>query len=459
MLSLHDTASGNRRVLSSRRQGEVSLYVCGPTVYDVPHLGHGRSALVYDVLRRYLSWRGVSVTLVSNVTDIDDKIINRARELGETPSEVARRYEDAWWSACGMLGVELPTYAPRATEYVEEMVELIARLVDTGHAYVAGEGVWFSSGSVPDYGLLAHQPVESLMAGARVEVDAAKRSPIDFALWKFSREGEPSWESPWGPGRPGWHTECVVMSLGLLGEGFDLHAGGMDLAFPHHENERAQAVALGKDFARHWMHHAFVEVGGEKMAKSLGNYVSLTDLLEREDPRALRLLVLRAHYRSPMEVTPSAVADASDALGRVDTLARRLANLGTSTDRPAEGQTSRVLQERFCRAMDDDLDTPRATALIFEAIRSANSALDRGDVRLGGDLGATALDLAGALGVFPVGEVVEIPEQLSMLLDQRAAARSAKDWSTADRIRDEIAALGWVVQDGPGGRQEVHRAN
>jgi len=280
------------------------MYVCGLTVYDAPHLGHGRMALVFDVLRRYLLFRGLDVTYVSNITDIDDKVIERAAERGVGMGELTTRYEEVWWEAVDALGVLRPDEVPHATAYVGRMVAVIGELVSRGVAYETSDGVYLSVAAVPGYGLLAHQPLESLRSGARVETLEEKRSPLDFVLWKKAKPGEPTWESPWGPGRPGWHTECVVMSLDLLGDGFDLHGGGLDLIFPHHENERAQAVALGRDFAHHWVHNGWVTMDGEKMSKSLGNFTSLDDLLARSDARAYRLLVLRSHYRSPIEVTP-----------------------------------------------------------------------------------------------------------------------------------------------------------
>ena len=299
------------------------MYVCGPTVYDVPHIGHGRFSLVFDVVRRYLEFLGLEVHYVSNITDIDDQIIAKANAEGCSSTEVAERYEAVWWESMDGLGVKRPDDAPHATAYVDAMVQLVAALVGRGAAYETSDGVYLSVESVEGYGLLAHQSLDSLRSGARVEPGDEKRSPADFALWKKSKPGEPSWPSPWGAGRPGWHTECVVMSLDLLGEGFDLHGGGIDLAFPHHENERAQAVALGRPFARHWVHNGFVMVGDEKMSKSLGNFTSLSDLLARTDGRAYRLLVLRSHYRRPLEVTPRTIADAEEALARLDAVARR----------------------------------------------------------------------------------------------------------------------------------------
>jgi cysteinyl-tRNA synthetase len=331
MLHLYDTAEGKVVPFKTREPGKVSMYVCGLTVYGPPHIGHGRMALTFDVLRRYLEWSGFDVTFVSNITDIDDQIIDKAKAEGRTESEIAAQWEAAWWQAIDALGIARPTADPHATAYVERMVELIDKLVAEGFAYETADGVYFQADRVRDYGLLAHQSIDSLRAGARVEVNEEKRSPVDFALWKKAKPGEPTWPSPWGPGRPGWHTECVVMSLDLLGDGFDLHGGGQDLRFPHHENERAQAVASGRTFAKHWMHNAFVEVEGEKMSKSVGNYVELLDLLADVDGRAYRLLALRSHYRSPFEVTRATLADAAAALDRLDAFARRARDLPSAT--------------------------------------------------------------------------------------------------------------------------------
>jgi cysteinyl-tRNA synthetase len=291
VLHLFDTATAQLAPLEPRIPGEVSIYLCGPTVYAEPHVGHGRLTLTWDVLRRYLAWSGLAVRMVSNVTDIDDKIIAQATADGRAAQDVAAHWEQRWWATMDRLGVLRPDQDPHATAWVDQMVELIGRLVDSGHAYMGGDGVYFAAETVADYGLLARQPLESLRAGARVEVgqEAGKRSPVDFVLWKNAKPDEPWWSSPWGNGRPGWHTECVVMSLGLLGDGFDLHGGGTDLAFPHHENERAQAVADGHDFVRHWVHSGMVVAdGGEKMARSLGNGMSLPEVLDAYDPRASR---------------------------------------------------------------------------------------------------------------------------------------------------------------------------
>ena len=438
----------------------MSMYVCGLTVYDVPHLGHGRYSLVFDVLRRFLEFRGLEVRFVSNITDIDDHIITRASEEGRTEAEVAQQYEAVWWEAVDTLDVKRPTEIPHATAFVPDMVELIAELVERGVAYETSDGVYLSVDQVQGYGLLARQDLASLRSGARIEPGEEKRSPLDFVLWKKARPGEPTWESPWGPGRPGWHTECVVMSLDLLGEGFDIHGGGLDLAFPHHENERAQAVGLGKAFARHWVHNGWVMVEGEKMSKSLGNFTSLTDLLERADARAYRLLVLRAHYRSPIEVTPSTVDQAEKALARLDDLARRfdlqpLAVAVTADEAIAAGADAGAVAS-FVEHMDDDLDTPGALAEIFDLARAAHSALDAGDNDQGYRLARTVALLCGALGLTLGRSGPGMDPETAALVAGRDAARAAGDYARADTVRSELEARGWVVEDGPEGTR-LHR--
>jgi cysteinyl-tRNA synthetase len=465
MLHLHDTASGTVRPLVPRIQGQVSMYVCGPTVYDLPHIGHGRANLTFDILRRYLSFEGLRVHHVANITDVDDNIIKRANELGRTEADVAAEFEAAWWESMEALGDLRPHDVPHATAYIEQMVALVSELEAKGVAYETADGVYLEVGKVPTYGLLALQPLESLQAGARVEANDEKRSPLDFALWKKAKAGEPSWPSPWGDGRPGWHTECVVMSLDLLGEGFDLHGGGQDLRFPHHENERAQAVADGKEFARHWMHNGWVEVEGTKMSKSLANFTTLPDLLARHDARAYRLLVLRAHYRSPIEVTPETILDAEGALGRLDALARRFSVGGLLEQTPdgyvVEGEAPAVDLEpgalaSFRAHMDDDLDTAGALAGIFELVSGAHSAADAGDQDGAERLAHTAAVLVAALGVSLRGESGEIDEASAQLVAQRDEARRAKDYARADALRDELVALGWTVEDTPAGTA-IHR--
>jgi cysteinyl-tRNA synthetase len=445
MLRLFDTATGTVRPFETRESGKVSMYVCGPTVYGPPHLGHGRFSLVFDVLRRYLEWSGYEVVYVSNITDIDDKIIERAANEGRPWQEITSKCESVWYKAMDAIGVKRPTHDPHATAYVEQMVALISRLIEADAAYETSDGVYFRPKVVEGYGLLARQDLESLQAGARVGISEEKESPVDFALWKKAKPGEPSWPSPWGDGRPGWHTECVVMSLDLLGEGFDLHGGGQDLCFPHHENERAQALADGHQFARHWMHNGFVEVAGEKMSKSLGNFTTLLDLIESTDPRSYRMLCLQAHYRSPIEVNESTTAQATAALGRLDALARRVADLG----RGVEPDPTKMA--RFVDRMDDDLNTGAALAIVAETVTEINRYLDMDDYESAEPLVAAFRSMVSAVGLVVNETVAKATDVVAALCRQRDDARSAKEWARADSIRDELQSMGWLVEDTPSG--------
>ena len=457
MIRLYDTARGEVRDLTLRTPGQLSMYVCGPTVDNLPHLGHGRFTLVWDVARRWFTFQGLRVHYVSNITDIEDKIIARARRESRSEVEVAAQFEAEWWDAMDRLGVIRPDDTPHATDYVPEMVELIASFLARDVAYVTSDGVYFDVSKVPDYGLLAGQPLESLRAGARVEENDEKRSPLDFALWKNAKPDEPSWPAPFGEGRPGWHTECVVMSLDLLGEGFDLHTGGLDLKFPHHENERAQAEAAGRIFSHHWAHHGWVMVGDDKMSKSLGNFTSLTDLLAKTDARAYRLLVMRSHYRSPIEVSPSSIADAERALERLDALARRfdLPALGGDRFELASSQPwaeeSLELYERVVAAMNDDLNTPLAVAELFDALSAANASADEGHLAAARRLAQAVNSLFGAMGLSLVAGSHVLDEVAERLVRERDAARAARNWADADRLRDELVVRGWIVEDGASG--------
>ncbi len=448
MIRLYDSARQEVVPFEPREPGKVSMYVCGPTVYAPPHIGHGRMVLVFDVIRRYLTWRGFEVTFVSNITDIDDAIIERANAEGRDAAEIATKCERVWWSAMDRIDVLTPDHTPHATAYVDEMVALIARLVADDKAYATSDGVYLGVESLGGYGLLAHQSLDELVEGGgdREIVGTEKRHPGDFALWKVAKPGEPSWPSPWGDGRPGWHTECVVMSLDLLGPGFDLHGGGLDLRFPHHENERAQALADGCDFARYWLHNGFVEMEGEKMSKSLGNVRNLLDLTEQYDPRAYRLAVLQSHYRSPIEITDVTMTERGVALDRLDTFARRTAAVGASDATPDPS-----VLDQFRAAMDDDFDTPKATDLMFRQVREGNSALDAGDEAAAASIGATVREIAGALGLRLDEAADDVPDDILRLVEERAAAKGDRDWATADRIRDELTAQGWLVEDGPDG--------
>ena len=442
MLRLYDTATREVRELALREPGKVGIYLCGPTVYGPPHIGHGRATLEYDVLRRYLEWTGLQVRLVSNVTDIEDKIIARAQREGRPWQDITQKCERVWFEAMEGINVARPTDVPHATEYVDEMVTMIGQLLDLGRAYPTDDGIYMSVETVEGYGLLAQQSLDEMLAGGGDrEVFGAeeKRHPADFVLWKFSKPDEPAWPSPWGDGRPGWHSECVVMSLDLLGEGFDLHCGGQDLRFPHHENERAQAVALGKRFANHWMHNGFVvDAEGEKMSKSLGNVSNLLDLIEHYDPRAYRMVLLQSHYRSPVKITQDNLDAAIRALAGLDAFAARTAGV-------AEAESDPAVLDQFRTAMDDDLDTPRATALLFDTVRAANAALDA-DTQDAPPLVAAAKEIAEVFGLVLGRPTDEVPPEVLAQAEALDTARAAKEYAAADAIRAELQSAGWTVE-------------
>ncbi|HEX9854464.1 MAG TPA: cysteine--tRNA ligase [Acidimicrobiia bacterium] len=445
--------------LEPRRSGAIGMYVCGATLQSRPHLGHGRYAVVFDVLRRYLEWLGIDVTYVRNITDIDDKIIAAAEERDTSIDVVVAESAEAFSSAYRSLRVLAPTIEPRATEHVPEMVDLIDRLIAAGHAYESGGDVYFSVRSYPDYGKLSGRNVDELRSGARVELGELKRDPLDFALWKAAKPGEPKWESPWGPGRPGWHIECSAMARSYLGDGFDIHGGGGDLVFPHHENEVAQSeAAMGTRFARYWMHNGMVNLAGEKMSKSTGHVIDLLEALEKYRPVAVRLFYLRTHYRRPLDFTEEALADAESSLERLWSFRRR-------TPGPVEDEPSSQHLAAFREAMDDDLDVAGALAVLFDLVRDGNRAIDDG-----GDAAALTAaydEIASVLGIEDEPEgVVDLADALSRLaldvgvaappeaeatiealLARRALARADRDFATADAIRDGLAEVGIVATD------------
>jgi cysteinyl-tRNA synthetase len=451
MIRLYDTLSREKVELVPRDPGRVSMYVCGPTVYEVPHVGHGRQALVFDIIRRYLEWRGIDVTYVTNITDVEDKIIARAAEEGSSEPEVAQRYEAAYWVEMDRLGVRRPDVLPRATAYIERMVKLVGELVDAGRAYVVeGQGVYFDVTSFPEYGELAHRRLDDLRdsAGARVDVDERKRNPVDFALWKEAKPGEPAWDSPWGKGRPGWHIECSAMSLDLLGEGFDVHGGGDDLIFPHHENERAQAQGAGHAFARYWVHNGMVMVGREKMAKSLGNFTTLKDAVDAHGPRAVRMAVLQSHYRSPVEIADRELDAAGEAVARLDALVRRARAAGIPADAPRDEATVTAFRD----AMDDDFGTPEAMSVVFTLARDTNTAVDEGNVERAASGVETVRELVGAVGLdLDDGTGSGTDDEIDALVHRRDEARAARDFAEADRIRSELAERGITLEDTPTG--------
>jgi cysteinyl-tRNA synthetase len=446
------------------RRGELGMYVCGVTVYDVSHIGHGRSAIVFDVIRRYLRHRGHAVKLVKNFTDIDDKIIRRASQEGVSARDVSERYIAEYRTDMASLGVLPPDVEPKATEHIPQMIVLIERLIRQGVAYPVDGDVYFEVRRFPGYGKLSGKNLEDLRAGARVEIDERKRDPMDFALWKATKPGEPSWKSPWGDGRPGWHIECSAMAMQYLGETLDVHGGGEDLIFPHHENEIAQSeAATGKPFARYWIHNGFVNLDDEKMSKSLGNTLTIKELVRRHDPEALRLYLLGTHYRNPLEFADERITEAGRALARLRSLkdeAERIAGRGTPAPGPDGGLFEQVAAQRarFEAAMDDDFNTPQALGALFDLARVLHTAreqvaqgtLGAGAFLLGvGDLVVLAqvLGLLEGTGRRPVSLDPQVKARIESLVYLRQEARRQRDFGEADRLREELSRLGVVLED------------
>ncbi|MGI9667869.1 MAG: cysteine--tRNA ligase [Acidimicrobiia bacterium] len=429
----------------------VTMYLCGPTVQSEPHLGHGRSAVAFDVLRRYLEWNGYDVEFVRNVTDVDDKIIKRAIESGMTTDEVAAQAFGAFTDAYDRLGNLRPTIEPKATEHVSQMISLVADLIAKGNAYESGGDVYFSVRSFEAYGALSRHDLNDLRAGDRVEPGELKRDPLDFALWKSSKPGEPSWPSPWGEGRPGWHIECSAMAAEYLGNDFDVHAGGTDLIFPHHENEIAQSeAATGERFAKYWMHNGMLNLSGEKMAKSTGHVVTLRSALDEWDPMAVRLFYLRTHYRKPLEFSDAALDDAEASLARLRSFRRRAPD---QVEAPPDPDAI----AGFRTAMDNDLDASGALAVLFDVVRRGNAGLDASiDIaplvaaydEIIGILGLTADAMSDDVDISDVATELGLKAStVDDLLLLREAARTDRDWGTADAIRDRLLAEGIVIED------------
>jgi cysteinyl-tRNA synthetase len=457
MLHIYNTLTRRKEPLRPLEPGRVRMYVCGMTVYDFCHLGHARVLVVFDIVYRHLKRLGLDVTYVRNITDIDDKIIRRAAENGEAIEALTERFIGAMHEDADRLGVLRPDAEPRATLHMAEILAMITRLLDQDHAYVAGNGdVYYAVASFPGYGKLSGKDPQDLRAGARVEVGEAKRDPLDFALWKAAKPGEPAWASPWGAGRPGWHIECSAMSTGCLGNHFDIHGGGADLMFPHHENEIAQSEgATGEPFVNVWMHNGFVRVNDEKMSKSLGNFFTVREILARYQPEEVRYFILGSHYRSPLNYDDSQLDAARAALTRLYTALREL----PADAEPAGGEGYR---ERFDAAMDDDFNTPEALAVLFDLAREINRLRGQ-DVAAAAALGAELRALGAALGL--LGQDAEAylkagagsvagglaDADIDALIARRNAARKDRDFSAADRLRDELTAAGIVLEDGPGG--------
>jgi cysteinyl-tRNA synthetase len=454
-LVVHNTRSRSKEPFEPITPGRVGMYVCGPTVYDEPHLGHARAAVAFDVIRRTLEYFGNHVTYVQNITDVDDKILNRAAEEGASPWEIADRYTRLYEDEMRRLGVRAPSIEPKATAQITEMEELIARLLEAGYAYtVEGGDVYFAVEKLPSYGALSGRSLEDMRAGERVEPDPRKHHPMDFALWKAAKEWQVSWPAPWGPGRPGWHIECSAMSMRYLGETFDIHGGGQDLLFPHHENECAQSEAVtGKPLARYWLHNGFVTINDEKMSKSLKNYVSVADVLADHSPPVVRTALVAPHYRSQIDLSPEVLADARAVWDRFAAFAR---NAREALGAGAGGSVDQAWRARFVNAMEDDFNTPEAFAVLHELLGEANPLVDAGGDRLA-SLFATFRELTAVLGLDPVGDWPEGPARarlaplVEFLLQLRQEARAQKDFRRADEIRDVLTRAGVVVEDRPNG--------
>lgn len=473
-LRVHNTLTGRKEDFVTRDDGRVAMYVCGPTVYNYIHVGNARCYLTFDMIRRYLKFRGYEVLYAQNFTDVDDKIINAAAEEGVAPAALAETFIEAFLEDMAALRIVPPDVAPRATEHIGEMLEMIESLLEKGIAYVVDGDVYYEVAKFPGYGRLSHRNLADLQAGARVDVDERKRAPADFALWKAAKPDEPNWDSPWGKGRPGWHIECSAMSLKYLGFSFDIHGGGLDLIFPHHENEIAQAEgAAGEEpFVRYWLHNGFVTMSGEKMAKSVGNVIKVRDALAQAGPMAIRMLFLGTHYRSPIDFNADKLAEAGRAYDRLNNLIGNIDRITADYSEPITAMTGtgtekrltealRLAEAAFTEAMDDDFNAPDALGVLFTLTREVNSyikdrsrfSLDELDVldevklkltRLGEALGLSFTGFAGTADA-------DFAAAVEAKIEARNAAKAAKDWDTADRIRNDLALLNVVIEDTPDG--------
>ena len=462
MIKLYNTLTRKKEPLTPVQEGKIGLYACGPTVYDYFHIGNARVFILFDVLRRYLEYRGFDVTYVQNYTDIDDKMINRAAELGISVKDLADRFIQAYEEDAAALGIQPADYQPKATDYVPQIIKIVERLMEKGHAYEVDGDVYFHVESFPEYGKLSHQDLEELEMGSRVEVDERKKHPMDFVLWKKEKPGEPSWDSPWGKGRPGWHIECSAMSMEYLGETLDIHAGGQDLIFTHHENEIAQSEgATGKTFVRHWVHAGYLNIDQEKMSKSLGNFRTVRDLRQEVDPMVLRFFMLSAHYRNPINFSLEQIQQASRALERLNTafynLQERLSKVGQGEPDEFEQGLLQTLEEsksRFIEVMDDDFNTAEALAVLFDLAREANTYLNRPEGQKANVIQPVVdfyRDANQVFGYMKTDTDTSLESEIEELIAQREEARKAKNWAVADGIRDQLRERGIILEDTPQG--------
>ncbi len=453
-MKIFNTLTREKDEFKPINEGEVKIYACGPTVYNYIHIGNARPLCVFDVLRRYLEWRGNKVTFVQNFTDIDDKLIKKANEEGTTVPEIAKRYINEFWTDAKGLNVKEATVHPRATENIQQIIDIISALFDKGYAYESGGDVYYRTKKFKDYGKLSHQPLEDLEAGARIDVADIKEDPMDFCLWKGAKPGEPYWESPWGNGRPGWHIECSAMAGRYLGKTIDIHCGGFDLIFPHHENEIAQSEAAnGCEFAHYWMHNGFINVDNHKMSKSLGNFFTVRDVAEKYGYEPIRYMMVACQYRSPINYSYEVIEQAKNSLERLytcrDNIDFALKNAPDGGEIPDFIETRK---QEFIAAMDDDLNTADALAAIFMLVRDINTLI-------AGGAGKNALaacadmfdELTGVLGIVYNRKTEALDSDIEALIEQRTAARKAKDFKTADEIRDKLKAMGIVLEDTPQG--------
>jgi len=459
-IKVYNTMTRQKEEFVTVEPGVVRMYVCGPTVYNYFHIGNARTFIVFDTIRRYLEYRGYKVKFIQNFTDIDDKMIKRANEEGVTVKDVAEKYIAEYYKDADALNLKRATVNPRATEYIDEIINFVKDLVDKGYAYVVDGDVYFDTTKFKEYGKLSHQSIEDLEAGARIEVDERKRNPMDFALWKAKKEGEPAWQSPWGEGRPGWHIECSTMACSLLGETIDIHGGGADLVFPHHENEIAQSEARnGKPFARYWMHAAYLNVNNQKMSKSLNNFFTAREILEKYDAEVIRMFMLSGHYRNPINFSIELLEQAKAGLERIYNSISNLEHVIEVSKynnlKEEEKEFSNRLAEyknRFIEVMDDDFNTADAISVIFDMVRDINSNIS---VESSKEIAQKALDMIRELGsplaILQKSTKETLDEEIERLIQERQKARKEKNYALADKIRDELKQKGIILEDTPQG--------
>jgi len=463
-MKIYNTMTRKKEEFVPITEGEVKMYSCGPTVYDYFHIGNARPFIVFDCLRRYFEYRGYNVKFVQNFTDIDDKMINRANKEGITVKELGERFIEEYFKDASSLGIGKATIHPKATENIDAIIDVIEKLIEKGHAYVVNGNVYFATKTFKDYGKLSGQPMEDLEAGARIDVNDEKRDAMDFALWKNQKPGEPAWESPWGMGRPGWHIECSAMVNKYLGETIDIHSGGMDLTFPHHENEIAQSeCANGKPFAHYWMHNGYINIDNKKMSKSLGNFFTVRDISEKYDYEVIRYFMLSAHYRNPINFSDSLMEQAKSAVNRVYTCIENLEFLLENSEERELSDSEKsycdkldALKQKYIDAMDDDLNTADAISVIFDITYEANTCLSNENKNAAEAVKKTLgliRELGGVLGIFTKEKDDTLDSEIEALIEQRQAARKAKDFKTADEIRDKLKEMNIVLKDTPMGVQ------